>query len=220
MLANIKEAWKKIKDKPSIIFFGATVGLSIELLQILSSFITAHSYFFTPVTEHQGWILVKINGFGYTMYQDSINFANLQPFKYNYLSRSSKIITMIYTSAGITPPGIGDETSNGGTIEKDVSVLTNRDDETTIKDTTKTFKKINSQTYQSQLVSFKESGLPVCLYVKGFRNGESSSYLNILKIRAVIAIDKKVNMKSINLNLLKPDEISKMCNTESVYLLK
>jgi hypothetical protein len=180
MFSRISSAWNNFRTSPSGVFTLSIAVLALGSLHFISSFITTHTYFSIPVTKHEGWILVRINGFGYTMYQENINFNDFKPFKYNYLSRSSKIITMIYTSA------LQESLNDGRIDEKDVSVLTNRDDETTIKNQAdQIFSKTNSQSYQGQLVSLKESKFPVCLYVKGIRDGQSSSYLNILKIQSI-----------------------------------
>jgi hypothetical protein len=127
--------------------------------------------------QYEGWVLVKINGFGRVYYESNIieNFASVFS-----LSRRSKIITLIYTDALPTIEQI----NSGDVKDNDVSVLTNLDWEGHLADNnTNKLVKINSQTLQSKLVSIKESKKLICLYVGGIRNGKESSYLNILKIK-------------------------------------
>lgn len=224
MFTKISDGWKKFRTSPSGLVSMDIALLALGSLHLISSFITTYSYFSIPTTRHEGWILVRINGFGYTMYQESIDFNDFKPFKYNYLSRSSKIITMIYTSA--TPKSL--DTKD----QKDVSVLTNRDDETTINNQlSEKFSKKNSQSYQSLLVSLKESRSPVCLYVKGIRDGESSSYLNILKIKLIEKedIDRELKNSGQNINIesmaqLKDEDrnkkIQRICDPKQNSVLK
>ena len=168
--------WQPLKKLP---VFAFTIGLVST--NIASHFLTLYTIVMMMISpqylQYEGWIQVRVTGFGTVSYEKKIieDYLTSQ----SGLSKSSKVMTTVYTDA-LPETGV---INNGEVQDSDVSVLTNLDWKGLLRGKPDELKKINSQTFMSKLVSSKESKKCVCLYVGGIRNGKTSTYLNILKVR-------------------------------------
>jgi hypothetical protein len=190
MTIKFSEILKKIRSHAGTVAASFVAFALFNSLNTISSFVTTYNYVTAPhKDEYEGWILVRITGFGYTLYPESnliIDFSNPSASTNRYLSRSSRIITMIYTDA---VKKIEKDINNGNVKDYDTSVLTNTDAKVSLRGerNNNEYDKNNSQTFQSQLALSKELKKPVCLYVKGVRDGRRSTFLNIIKMQPAMA---------------------------------
>jgi hypothetical protein len=213
LMTMLSTSWQYFRKLPIIAF-----SIGVATCNLASHFLTcieiANLINSSTQLEYEGWIIVKINGFGAVSYDSNfiLDYFNSQ----SGLSRNSKITTTIFTDA--LPPA---EKINRGDIKNiDVSVLTNMDYQGYLKgNKTDKYRKIHSQTFQSQLVAAKESKIPVCLYVGGIRDGNKSTYLNILKIKIP---NKKAMAKLASSNSLSKEvsNVSGLCNTKGEPILE
>jgi hypothetical protein len=144
--------WKWLTTTPISIVFIPLYGVVFYAIPALVNIVSFLDNFnkFKPSSK-EGWIVVKVVGFGYTYYPESF-FDSIQPWKEHYSLRSSKITTMVYTDA---LPTLGNLNS-GSTTASDVSVLTNSNWEGQRYNYQSEFKKNNSQSFQSFLHSSKD----------------------------------------------------------------
>jgi hypothetical protein len=185
--SQIKILCDSVRKNSALAIVGSFGGIAVYLMGVLVNYIALQDTMTRPDPRSgEGWILVNITGFGYTSYSD--NAWNILPWNNRYLSRSSRIISMVYTDAISDLSKINEADTN----PHDVSVLKNSDFDGKVSFQTGNFIKKNSQTFQSYLMQAKESKIPVCLYVYGIRNGQESHFLNILKVKPL-----KVNLKTL-----------------------
>jgi hypothetical protein len=185
--SQVKNLCDSVRKNSALAIVGSFGGIAVYLMGVLVNYIALQDTITKPDPRSgEGWILVKITGFGYTSYSD--NVWNILPWNNRYLSRSSRIISMIYTDAIPDTSKINEADTN----PHDVSVLKNQDFDGKVAFQTGNFAKKNSQTLQSYLMQAKELKSPVCLYVYGIRNGQDSHFLNILKVKS-----SKVDLKTL-----------------------
>jgi hypothetical protein len=174
---TISNFWQFVKKLP---LFAFTSGLAFS--HIAGSFLTFYTIamMINPQPlKYEGWVQIRVIGFGSVAYEKNVGDYLTSIFGISGLSRSSSIITTIYTDAIPRTEVI----NSGEVMDSDVSVLTNLDWHGRLRGQTEEFKKINSQTFMSKLISSKEEKTCLCLYVAGNRNGKTSEYLNVLKVR-------------------------------------